>query len=222
MTDTPTKTLARVPYSFFEYRAEYQEPFFELQKLYSQVAASIYQAYKEWNIRLENITFKQNPPNLAEVSLSVTFPGGRYVFNAGLAGASFNVSNPYWEEADAILKAVDTGISAVRGSMGVSVKLQRAVLGIHLQAKTGPIAGRVGELVRVDHNLLSGKSSKGFGISVYKEDLAWVIDTSAQYPGGLFVKIDRLFEPKVSLSEIASLLNNDEKKLLELISIEVE
>ncbi|SRR6266851_3126948 len=222
MTDTPTKTPARVPYSFFEYRIEYQEPFFELQKLYSHVAASIYQAYKEWNVRLENITFKQNPLNLAEVSLSVAFPGGRYVFNAGLAGASFNVSNPYWEEADAILKAVETGISAVRSSMGISVKLQRAALGIHLQAKTGPIAGRVGELVRIDHNLLSGKSSKGFGISVYKEDLAWVIDTSAQYPGGLFVKIDRLFEPKVSLGEIASLLNHDEKKLLELISIEIE
>jgi hypothetical protein len=221
MPDTPTKTPARVPYSFLEYRVEYEEPFFELQKLYSQIAAGIFQAYKEWNVRLENITFKQNPSNLAEVSLSVAFPGGRYVFNAGLAGASFNVSNPYWEEADAVLKAAETGISAVRSAMGISVKLQRVVLGVHLQAITGLIADRVGELVRVDHNLLSGKGGRGFGISVYKEDLAWVIDTSAQYPGGLFVKIDRLFEPKVSLSEIASLLNHDEKKLFELLSVEV-
>ncbi len=57
---------------------------------------------------------------------------------------------------------------------------------------------------------------------MYKEDLVWVVDTSAQFPGGLFVKIDRSFEPKVSLSEIASQLKEDEEKLFDLLGLGVE
>jgi len=222
MPDTPTKTPARIPISFLEYRMEYGEPFFELQKLYSLIAAGLFEAYKNWNVRLENIAFKQNPSNLGEVSLSVALPGGRYVLNVGLAATSFIVSNPYWQEAETIQKAAETGISVVRTATGVSVKSQRATLGMHLQAVTGQIAEFPGELMRVDHNILPGKGSRGFGISVYKEDLTWVVDTSAQFPGGLFMKIDRSFEPKVSLGEIASRLNEDEEKLFDLLGLEVE
>ncbi|HEV1994719.1 MAG TPA: hypothetical protein VGR03_10340 [Candidatus Acidoferrum sp.] len=222
MPETPSKTAARVPSSFLEYRAFYKERFFDIQNQYSQVASSVFRAYKDWNIRLENITYKQNPLNFGEISLSVAVPGDRIVLNVGLAGVSVNVSNPDWEEAERIVKAVDIGIAAVKTATGLEIGSQRAVLAMHLQAISGTLSDRVLDLVRIDANLLPGKGTRGFGVSVYKDDLTWLVDMSAFFQGALFVKMDRLFGPDVSLGDIGAQLNQDEQKLFEMLRLEVE
>jgi hypothetical protein len=218
----PEKIHADVALSFFEYRVFYRDAFLDFTKLYKDVVGGVFRSLGEWNVSLDNVIIKQNPNNLGEVSISFVLPGNRIVFAVGLGASQLLVTNPYWDEAEAIIKIGRAAISAVQGAAGIEISKQRASILMHLRPASGSIKDPVSSLVRLDPRSLPGTEIKAYGISVYKEDCTWLVDASASYPDALFVKIERTFGPSVRLEEIALQLKEDEKTILGLLKLEVD
>ncbi len=215
------RTHADIPGSFFEYYAAYQEPLLDLHRFYSQVPQVVFRGLREFNLTLENVSHKQNPPNLGEVASMFALFGGRAVFTTRLNSASLWVTNPNWSELELFTRVIKAAMAAILG-IGVRLEKQRATIGVHLKPLSGSLKQFVSGLARPTAKELLTDDVRTFGVSVYREDSTWVVDASVLDPQALFVRVDNLHDPSVAFEEIASKLKADEIRLLELLQLEVD
>lgn len=217
----PPRVHANVPLAFLEYRLAYRDRVLDSLALYKEVPSAVLPAFREWNVVLENVTSKQNPANLGEVSVSFALIGAKIIFTVGLGNIHILVTNPNWGDSETIIKVAKAGIAAVHVATGTETGSQRASLAIHLQPTTGVLKDFVAGFLRADLEEFVQPGIKAFGVSVYREDSSWVADASAAFPGGLFLKVERIFGSGVPLEKIAVQLKEDEDRLLGLLNLEV-
>ena len=215
-------THAAIPQSFFEYRAAYRDPVFPVPKLYSEVTEAVLSAFRPWNVTLENVAYRQNPANLGEVSVTFSLLAGRITFTVGLGSMSVIVSNPTWSESDLITNVLRAGLSGIVGAASLAVGEQRATLAMHVKPAEGSIKELVTALAKPTQGALMGGDVRGYGFSVYRQQSSWVVDTSALHRDALFVRIEHVVGPEVSLEEIAARLRADEIALLNLMNLQVD
>lgn len=218
----PNTTHAEIPLSFFEHRAVYEQPLLQAQRLYSEVSEAVFRAFRNWNVTLENVSYRQNPTNLAEVSVTFVLLGGRLAFTVGLASVSLLMKDPSWSETELVTSIAKAGVGAVVESAAVTLGQQRSTIAMHLKPVSGQVKDFVSALIRPSEAALTGDDVRAYGFSVYRQDSSWVVDTSASYPDALFVRIDRTSAPNVPFEQIASTLQQEEITLLGLLHLDVD
>lgn len=218
----PEKSHAEVPFAFLEYRATFKDPIFEAWDKHGAIVRAAYNAFRGWNINLENISGKQQPANAGEIQVTFNLLNGRVLFNVGLGFASIFVTNPSWEEAELITKLARSGMEAVRDSAKAEIEKQLITLAMHLKPEGRSIRELTSQFVRTDVLGVMGNKVRAYGFSVYQENSLWVVDASALYPDALFARITRTFGPAIPFEEIAAGLRKDEDNLLELLELRVD
>lgn len=214
-------THAEIPLSFFEYKVFYEEALLPPQTLYSEVTPAVFRAFREWNVALENVSYKQDPTNLGEVAVTFALLGGRVGFTVALGFASLLVRDPDWSEAQLIARIVRAGTAAVFRSGKVLAAHQRAAIAMHLKPASGGAKELVADVIQPREGVLTTQDVKGYGFSAYRQDSSWVVDTSALYPEALFVRIEHALSAEVSFEEISSTLRQDEIALMSLLQLDI-
>lgn len=213
-------TKARVLKAFFEYRAVYRRPLLDRMTLDSELVPPVFESLRKWNIELENLSWKQNPMNAGEVQALFQIMGGRMALSLWLGHASLLVTDPDWSQADLIPDIVSAAVSALRATGRVEIDKQHASTAMHLQADGRSKKEITEQFVKIPS--VSGSPVTGYGVSVYRDDSAWVADTSALYPDALFVRINRMFSTESTPTAIAVSMRNDENSVLGLLGLEVD
>lgn len=213
------RTPAEVPLSFFEYRAFYREPLFEIWGQHGGLVHAVYQAFREWNVSLENVTGKENPANASEMQVNFNLLNWKVVFSVGIGSAALFVTNPDWSEAELIAKIARAGLEAVVRSSKVEIEKQLVTLSMHLRPKGKSVREITSKYVHTDVGKLIPDRIRGFGFSVYGEESSWVIDLSASHADALFVRITRSFAGSIPLEDIAVELDKDEGKLMDMLQL---
>jgi hypothetical protein len=77
-------------------------------------------------------------------------------------------------------------------------------------------------LTPVARELLDDGAIIGQGIILHRADGTILIDNSAGFANGLYVRIQRNFEASVGLEQISQTLFNDELKLWDVLKLEGE
>lgn len=216
------KIHAQIHEAFFEYRATYKEPFFDLLQFHTKVKAAIFRALGDWSISLSNVTGKQNPANDGEVETNFALPGGKVIFKVGLGSCNLVVSNADWTQVETISKIANASVAAVLETTGVLIDRQLTTIAMHLKPDSGSLRDITSRFVNVDASKLPTGQVKVFGLSIYTESTSWVMDASNFYADSLFLRIGRSFGPAVSFGEIASQLNEEERRFLDLVELEVD
>jgi hypothetical protein len=216
------KIKAEVRLAFLAYRMHLREPVFDLDKMDSVATAAVFEAFRPWNVTLENITFNNNPTNISEEATNFNVLGGRITFSITPGGCTFGVNNPNWSEADLIVRVGTAGLMALLKSTGGKPEKQVGTISMHLTPQSSSINQITGRFVKVDLTKFVGGPPQGFGFSVYRDDLTWVVDRSMSFQNSLFVRLDRSFRGDEPLERMAQQLNEDEAGLLELIGLEVD
>src|SRR5437660_1459173 len=127
------KTPAQLMLSFLEYRGFYREPILEAWAQRGALTLSLFRAFRQWNVGLENISEKQDPANASEAQITVDLFNKRASFILGIGSASLFFTNPIWEEADLITQVVRAGMDAIKTSVKVEVEKQQLTLPMHLK-----------------------------------------------------------------------------------------
>ena len=218
----PEKILADIPFSFVEYQATFRDPIFEVWELRSALLAAVFRALHEWDARLEKVTWKQNPTNAAEVQVMFALPSVEAVFRDSLGGATLFVNNPDWSKSDVIGKIARVGTAAVLGVSKGEIGKQHLTLAMHLMPTEGSIHDITSRYVRFEDAGSMAGQVRAYGFSIYRENCAWVVDSSALYVDALFVRISRTFSPTTPFSEVASELSREESDLLNLLQLRLE
>lgn len=70
--------------------------------------------------------------------------------------------------------------------------------------------------------MLGAEDASMFGVSAYYGDFSFVIDGSAMFPNGLFIKLTRGFQPGTRFEEMADTIYKDEEKVLRRLGFKIQ
>ncbi len=216
------KILADIPLSVFEYRAVFQYPIFAAFEKPTVIAAALYEAFREWNVTFENITLRSAPATANELHVGCDLFNKRVVFAVMVSAASLIVTNPNWSEAALVQAINNRGMSAVQSSTQGVVKEQIVTLAMHLKPKGKSIKEITSRFRLLDSGPGIDDRVRGFGFSVYGEEMSWLIDLSAGYSDALFLRINRVFGASTPFEEIAATLFKDEEAILNILELKVD
>jgi hypothetical protein len=207
-------TIADIQLPFLEYRAPYKEPIAPIWfgRQQGEIINKLLKALAPWQVNLENITWNQAAKNLGEAQLSFAVPSLFSTLNVGVGGLTITTLYPDWSRAPVLASLFQAGVDALRGTIGQELQSQQATLGFHLKPGARPFRETVSRFVNA--KALGSEDAAFFGVSVYRGDNSFVIDSSASIPMGVFVKITRNFSSDKRIEEITAILYKDEETVL--------
>lgn len=215
------KTAAEVRVSSLQYRAVFAKPIIAQWGKTADLAQALFEAFREWNVSLENIASNQFPGNFGQVELSVQqFLQGRFTFRVGLDAASLSVWNPNWTEVSTIKGVALAGVEAIRQILRVELASHDVILDMHLTPQKRSRLELTSRFLPTDLKQ-TDKDFEGYGFLLHRKNILWHIDLSALFPDALYLRLFRSFAPTVSLDEIASTVQHEEVELLDYLGLSV-
>ena len=97
------------------------------------------------------------------------------------------VTNPNWSEAALVQAIRDQAMSAVQSSKNGVIREHTVTLAIHLRPQGKSLKELTARFRILDAGPGIDDRARGFGFSVYGEDISWLVDLSAVYSDALFL-----------------------------------
>jgi hypothetical protein len=212
--------FAKVHGAFFEYSSEFAKPLIEVWPRNGAVVEAVYEALKGWSLRLQNISARQNPANVAELQVSFDVVQAGVLFAVGVGGTSASAGNPNWSQAETIMKIATAGDAAVVASAGARLAKKTVSLSMHL-APEGVAAEEVTARF-VQLGPAPPKGAKAFGFSVYGDNFSWIADKSVIVPNAIFARLSYSADGDTSHERLAEVLRKGKNEFLEMLNLRVD
>jgi len=204
--------IADVPVGFFEFHAEFKEPIFAAWFGKDAPTQGMYKLLTPWGLDLSKVTFNTNPKNLQEIHASFATTGPPVVVNLGLGGVAFVVQDANWSQAPRLLPMLEAVLNHLKTTIPTEISSQKTILGFHVKPGPKPFHEIMQQFV--NGKAFGTEDIATYGVAAYGPTYTILMDNSLAVPGGLFVKITRVFPVDMPVNEIASILWKDEEGLL--------
>src|SRR6516162_9621221 len=104
-------TLADIQMPFLEYRANFKEPITSIwiDRQLGPVIDALLKSLAPL-LTFDNVTWNQNPKNLAEAHISISLPSIFSTIYIGIQGVTITALNVNWSQASAYVSAFQTAI----------------------------------------------------------------------------------------------------------------
>lgn len=207
---------AEIPESYFEHKAEFKVPVFEAWTLPNPLVRALFATMKEWGTSLGDISWNKDPSTYKDFQMTFSVPRINAMVRVGLAQAEFIAVNPDWSKAPALVELFETVLAKIQETTGAEIASQEMTLAMHVTP--GPV--KFGELMaRLVNSSIFGAGDM-YGVSVYRQDSALIIDKSLRYDGAVFVRLHRRFPASISFTELATIVYHDEVNALSLLGLQ--
>jgi hypothetical protein len=205
--------IADIPVGFFEYRTTFKEPIFSSWYEGKQtVVKNMYKVLLPWGVDLEKISWNAAPKNVKDVQFTFAVPKPPVLVNVGIGGLAIIANNADWSQAPALAALFQCVVDGMRRIGSTELESHQTVLGFHLKPGPKPFRDVLSQFV--DARALGHADASMLGVGLYGADHSLIIDNSVSVPGGVFVKITRVFDPATGFEEMASILWKEEEDLL--------
>lgn len=205
----------RIPEAYFEYKATFSNPVFEMWANPSLLLSSLYSNLKRWNVSLSDVSWKKDAVNYQEVQVSFNVRTMNAEIRVGLDSATFIAVNPDWSKAGTFVELFQSALRSIQQDGRIQIASQVMALAFHITTGESNFKEAMGRLV---NSSLIGPA-EAYGISAYRDDSSLVMDKSVRYEGGIFVRIQRNFAPTVAFADLAMSVYEDEVKALTLLGV---
>ena len=169
---------------------------------------------------MENISWNQAAKNLGEAQLTFGVPSLLAAIQVGVAGLTMNVLNADWSRAPQFVSLLQTGVDTLKATIGQDLQSQQTTLGFHVRPGTKPFREILSQFVNA--KLLGSEDAAMFGVSVYYRDFLFVIDRSAVFSDGVFIKLIRVFPAATRSEEMAGTIHKDEETVLHRLGFKLQ
>jgi hypothetical protein len=172
--------------------------------------------------------FEPNPDDLEVITTGKTTEMGirlrlatqKVTLFFGVAGCKFIKDAALWAEADTILGILDTFLTILTKVGGVTLGKKNSVLSLHLQLKTGSFKDILRPFIDSRIKNLDPSPADAMAVVARWPERRITIDGSAQLANGIYVQMEREFEPTLSYDEMKQEIYNDEVAMLKLLGVE--
>ncbi len=220
----PEKTEVDIPYSAFEYTANFTRPIISAWGKAGEFVGGFLEALQPWNFRVDETEVKMAAVRLGEHVITFQQPISgsplRMRVSVWWSRFSVNVEQPDWSNADSILGLCSAVLEASSRVANAQIGSQQTLLLMHIQSKTTPRIQLTDRLLTPTARDLMEGDLKGQGIILNRGGSTLVIDNSLVYANALFVSMRRMFEERTALGDIAKLIRSDEERLWNLLDLE--
>jgi hypothetical protein len=211
-----------LPYGLFEYTAFFLEPALDAWTNVAFLIQQMLRTLEPYGFNFDDVEVKNRTEKPAEHTILFKSTAPNITFHMGVSKLTIACENLSWGDKDKALEILKTGINTVLGLTKGEIKSQRAHLAMHIQLKTAkPDAVTERLLSPVAHSLLDG-AVEFSGIILLRKGARVIIDASAAFANGLFVRLQREHSKQVTLEQIAEMLYKDEKQLFDVLGLEGE
>ncbi len=213
--------VADIQQGSFEYRANFEEPVtaFLQPERHGELIKAVCKALSPWNVPLENVSWNSAAKNIAEIQWSFSAPSLLANIQIGIRGVTMTAFNFAWSNAKALVAFFQAGVDAIKGSAQEDFQAQLVTLAFHVQP--GPRAFKEVLAQFVNTKALAADDANMYGVSVYRNEYSFVIDSSVLIPGGAFVKLIRTFGADNRLEEMAAVIYKDEETVLRQLGLKM-
>jgi len=214
--------IADIQAGFLEYRSNFKEPITPLWfgRQQGEIVNSLQKALAPWQLGFENITFNQAAKSLAEAYMNFALHSLFFSLQVGIAGVTISLLHPDWSRAAVFQSLFQAGLDAVKQSTEQELQTQQVTIAFHLKQGTKPF--RDAMLRFVNAKGLGSENAQFFGVSVYNDGFTLVMDKSAAFPDGVFVRLTRMFAPDAGFEAITTALYADEVSALRLLGLKLQ
>jgi hypothetical protein len=124
--------------------------------------------------------------------------------------ATFSSADPDWESAEQLLSLFDLVMGTIKGAGKAEIAAQEALLAMHVrQGKRSLREAMIGLVNAKELGL-----GQMYGVSVYGDETALLLDKSQRYSDAVFIRVTRKFPPDTGFDAIAEAIYADEMKAL--------
>ncbi|MHB8382218.1 MAG: hypothetical protein ACYDC3_07740 [Candidatus Binataceae bacterium] len=219
MAQSPTKaTNADIPLAFVNHELLFSAPLFDR----STIARSLFESLGQRNLRIENSYERPNPSTPPEIQTVLELPKYRCIISVGMRAVAVQVTNPAWLDAEKIGEIADSALEILRSNRPPVLATQRSTLALHVVPRETSIADITAKFAPRTLPSIAPTQALAYGLSIYAADRSILIDSSAQYPNGLFLRLVRSYPAQESIQEITRMLRADESSLLTDLGLRVE
>jgi len=214
--------VADVQQAFLEYRVNFKEPIVEIWYggRQGETVKALLKALLPWHVGLENLTWNHSARNGSEIQLTFAVPSLLASIQVGLGGAIMTAFNPDWSRAPQFVSLFQTGLDALKTIAAQDLLSQQTTLGLHVKPSERPFREVLMRFVNT--KALGSEDAIMFGVSVYHNDYSFVIDSSALFPGSVFIKLIRNFVANERFETMAKILLEDEENTLHRLGLRVQ
>jgi hypothetical protein len=180
----------------------------------------VQKALSPWNVQLENVFWNQAAKNLAEFQLNFSAPPLWSTIQVGIRGVTMTSFNVAWSNAEALIGFFQAAVDAIKTSAKEDFQSQLVTNAFHIKPGARSFKEVLAQFVNV--KALSAEDANMYGVSVYRDAFSFVIDGSAVFPGGVFIKLLRNFGADKRLQEMATEMYNDEETVLRQLGLKLQ
>lgn len=208
--------IAEIPESYLEYNAQFSAPMFQAWAAPSAIVNELYSGLRHLNVTVGDISWNRDTASLKDLQLTFNIRKLNAIVKFGVETATFIAMNPDWSEAPALVEMFNLVMGKIKEAGVSEVSSQGIALALHVKPGKVPFVDSMERLVNTG---MLGKAQM-YGISVYNENVSFVIDKSQRYADSVFIRIDRQFGPSESFKEMAESLYADESRVLALLGLQ--
>ena len=201
--------LITIPISFFEYAADFERPVFALWTDRTKVVEAIFDALKPWSPNIDNVeVITTGKPS--EQGINFKLPEKRVAFFFGPMSCKFTKEAADWASAEEIISILDAARSTLIKSSGAVMLVQKTALAMHFQPKTKAFIDILRPFISARVEALHEERVTIAATVVKWEKNKLILDGSGSLANGVFLRLEREFDSKAGLEEIALELKKDE------------
>ncbi|MFI5450269.1 MAG: hypothetical protein ACHQ03_10965 [Candidatus Bathyarchaeia archaeon] len=218
----PEKTQIEIPYGVVEYTAFFNEPIFEGWDN-PTLQVNVLRALSPYGFNLDGVEYKGESEKASEHAIvfrrtNPATPGMNLTL--GLGKAVITAENLDWSEAERFVLTMKTALGAILDTAPASLRSQQVALGMHIQLKSKQRKDVTMPLLSAEGlRILEGNISFP-GIVLHVEKGHIVVDASAVFANGLFIRLFREHSPDAPLEMLAEVLRKDEERVFEVLGLE--
>ncbi len=213
-----------IPFAVAEYTAQFRHPIIKLLGADTriEIIQAIADAWEPWGFHINNMEVRTQG-TMAEQGLSFTLPDKGVSFFIGPTECRFHKDRAFWTEREEILHMVSISRNALFSAVESDVRKQVIVAALHFQ----PTKKANKTILSALHSPTLAQLNDGIEPKAYATILGWenkhlLLDTSAGYANGIFVRLSMTFDGRASLEQVVQQLYDEELKIFRMLDVAEE
>ncbi|HWB84978.1 MAG TPA: hypothetical protein VG675_12605 [Bryobacteraceae bacterium] len=207
-----------IPISIFEVTVWYQKLAVRLLVDRAELVQTLFDAFSDLKPNADDLEVISTGKT-TEQGIRLRLPQGIILF-FGAAGCKFTKEAATWADADSILGHLQTFLAILTNGTGIVLGRKVTVLTLHLQPKNVSFKQILLPFITDKLRNLDPAPLDAMAVVSRWPGRRITIDGSAQLANGIFLQMEREFQPDITLDQIKQNIFDDEVNFFRLLNVE--
>jgi hypothetical protein len=208
-----------IPISTFELSITYQKPAIRLMADRVTVLEALFAALEPWSPDVDEMEIiTTGKPSEQGVKIRISTQKASFFFSATVC--KFIKESANWSDADEVQRLIEAAVTALAQASGVVFGKQVTILSLHLQLKSVSFKDILRGFMSPELLKLDPLAANAMATVLRWPKHRITLDGSAALANGIFVQMEREFDPKSTFNDMKETILNDEIDLLKLLGVE--